>query len=62
MGSSGDFDRGYEGHARRLARLGLALTAAERLRWLEETMDGLRRLPGRATGAPRVAPAPPAGE
>jgi len=54
------FDRGYEGHARRQARLGLALTPAERLRWLEETMDALRRLQGRAAAPPGLAP--PAGE
>lgn len=42
------FDRGFEGHRRRQARLGLHLSPAERLRWLEETMDELRRLLGRA--------------
>ncbi|MFV2073137.1 MAG: hypothetical protein ACC742_10865 [Thermoanaerobaculales bacterium] len=35
-------------HERRQARLGLELTPAERLRWLEETMDELRQLVGRA--------------
>ena len=35
-------------HERRQARLGLELTPAERLRWLEETMDELRGLVGRA--------------
>lgn len=42
------FDRGFEGHRRRQARLGLRLTPAERLRWLEQTMEELRRLVGRA--------------
>ena len=31
-------------HDRRQARLGLELSPAERLRWLEETMDELGRL------------------
>jgi hypothetical protein len=45
---SGEFDRGFEGHSRRQARLGLKLTPAERLRWLEQTMEELRWLLGRA--------------
>ncbi len=45
---TGDFDRGFEGHRRRQARLGLDLSPAERLRWLEETMEELRDLVGRA--------------
>ncbi len=45
------FDRGFEGHWRRQVRLGLALTPAERLRWLEQTMEELRPLVGRACGA-----------
>jgi hypothetical protein len=45
---SDGFDRGFEGHQRRQARLGLRLSPVERLRWLEETMDALRRLRGRA--------------
>lgn len=44
----GQFDRGFDGHGRRQARLGLNLTPAERLRWLEETMEELRGLLGRA--------------
>jgi len=44
----GGFDRGFEGHRRRQARLGLSLSPAERLRWLEETMEDMRRLLGRA--------------
>lgn len=42
------FDRGFDGHWRRQVRLGLALTPAQRLRWLEQTMEELRRLVGRA--------------
>ena len=45
---AGDFDGGFEGHRRRQARLGLDLSPAERLRWLEETMEELRDLVGRA--------------
>jgi hypothetical protein len=33
-----------ENHDRRQVRLGLELSPAERLRWLEETMDELGRL------------------
>jgi hypothetical protein len=33
---------------RRQARLGLDMTPAERLRWLEETLDEMRRLQGLA--------------
>ncbi len=49
---AGEFDRGFEGHSRRQARLGLGLTPAERLKWLERTMDELRGLLGRARQAP----------
>jgi hypothetical protein len=42
------FPRGFDGHRRAQARLGLRLTPAERLRWLEETMETLRRWQGRA--------------
>lgn len=45
---TGGLDRGFEGHRRRQARLGLGLSPAERLRWLEETMEELRGLLGRA--------------
>ena len=45
---AGEFDRGFEGHSRRQARLGLRLSPAERLEWLERTMDELRGLLGRA--------------
>ena len=46
--ASGEFDRGFQGHSRRQAKLGLRLSPAERLRWLEETMQELRGLLGRA--------------
>ena len=53
---AGAFDRGFEGHSRRQARLGLKLTPAERLRWLEQTMEELRGLLGRARqGRPNKA-------
>jgi hypothetical protein len=42
------FDRGWVGHRRRQARIGLGLTPSQRLRWLEQTMDEMRRLLGRA--------------
>lgn len=42
------FDSGYEGHFRRQARLSLALTPAQRLRWIEETMEEMLRILGRA--------------
>lgn len=45
---AGEFDRGFEGHSRRQARRGLTLSPAERLKWLERTMDELRDLLGRA--------------
>jgi len=51
-GGEGGFDRGWAGHARRQACCGLAMTPAQRLRWLEETMAALRRIQGRAIGAP----------
>jgi hypothetical protein len=45
------FDRGFDGHWRRQVRMGLALSPTERLRWLEQTMDELRPLVGRARRA-----------
>ena len=45
---SGGFDRGFEGHRHRQVRRGLELTPIERLRWLEQTMEEMRRLVGRA--------------
>jgi hypothetical protein len=47
-GAEGEFDRGFEGHSRRQARLGLRLSPAERLRWLEQTMEEMRDWLGRA--------------
>jgi len=49
-----EFPRGFEGHRAAQAGLGLRLTPAERLRWLDETMATLRRWRGRARGAPGV--------
>ncbi len=40
--------RGFEEHRRAQAGMGLRMSAAERLRWLEETMAALRRWQGRA--------------
>ena len=56
-GAGSEFDFSEAAHRRRQARLGLALTPAERLRWLEETMEALRRLKcaarlGRPAGRP----------
>lgn len=46
------FPRGYDGHRRDQARMGLRLTPAQRLRWLEETMEALRRWRGLARRTP----------
>ena len=53
---TGDLGRGFEGHRRRQARLGLGLSPAERLRWLEESMEELGRLVGRARQGHLVTP------
>lgn len=45
---TGHLDWDFEGHRRRQAKLGLELSPAERLRWLEESMEELRKLVGRA--------------
>jgi hypothetical protein len=42
------FDVGFDGHARRQARLGLSMTAAERLTWLENKLAEMRLLLGKA--------------
>ena len=42
------FSRGYDGHRQAQAGVGLTMTPAERLRWLQETMETLRRWQGRA--------------
>jgi hypothetical protein len=44
-------DASLEGTRRRQARLGVALTPAERLRWLEETRIAMLRWRGRARSA-----------
>jgi hypothetical protein len=41
-------DWGFEGARRFQAQLGLALSPAERLQWLEETVAEMRELCGRA--------------
>lgn len=43
-----EFPAGFDGHRRAQAAAGLRLTPVERLRWLEETMEALRRWRGRA--------------
>jgi hypothetical protein len=50
------FPRGFDEHRRAQASLGLRLTPAERLRWLEETMATLRRWKGRARQVAAAAP------
>jgi hypothetical protein len=42
------FDDGHAGHQRRQARLGLSMTPAERLAWLERKTAEMRGLLGRA--------------
>lgn len=42
------FPRGWDGHRRAQAGIGLSMTPAERLRWLQETLETLRRWQGRA--------------
>lgn len=46
--SEGHVRWSWEAHRREQARAGLRLTPAERLRWLEETMAGMRRWLGNA--------------
>ncbi len=46
---SAEWPRGFAEHRSAQAGLGLAMTPAERLRWLEETMATLRRWQGRAS-------------
>ena len=52
------FDRGFAEHSLRQARMGLRLTPVERLRWLERTMEELRRLLGRAKQGRPIGKAP----
>jgi hypothetical protein len=42
------FDQGYDGVRRRQIRLGLKLTPAERLRWLEQALSTFSAWQGRA--------------
>jgi len=42
------FDRGFDGHRQRQMVAGLALTPSQRLQWLEDAMEELRDLLGRA--------------
>lgn len=42
------FPRGWDGHRRAQAGIGLRMSPAERLRWLQETLETLRRWQGRA--------------
>ena len=44
----------FEGTRRHHIRLGLRLTPVERLRWLEETVDEMRRLQGLARKGRRI--------
>jgi hypothetical protein len=44
----------FEGTRRHHIRLGLRLTPAERLRWLEETVDEMRQLQGLARKGRRI--------
>jgi hypothetical protein len=48
------FDRGYDGHRRRQLVAGRHLTPAQRLAWLESTMEELTHFLGRARHARRV--------
>jgi len=51
--------RGFAEHRASQAGIGLSMTPAERLRWLEETMATLMRWQGRARGgAIRARPKP----
>ncbi|KAB2960203.1 MAG: hypothetical protein F9K13_06530 [Candidatus Methylomirabilis oxygeniifera] len=49
-------DWDFKGHRRRQARLGLQLSPAQRLRWLEDSMEALRKLVGRARQGRPLAP------
>lgn len=58
-----EFPRGFDGARRAQAGMGLRMTPAQRLRWLEETMATLRRWQGRARAAQKVAaPGQPTGD
>lgn len=56
---AGEFASGFEAHRLQQVRMGLRLTPAERLRWLERTMEELSRVLGRAKkGRPLVEDRP----
>lgn len=59
--TGGGWPRGWDEHRAAQVGLGLRLTPAERLRWLEETMAVMRRWVGRASRDP-IRPAPEAAE
>ncbi len=50
------FPRGWDGHRRAQAGIGLGMTPAERLRWLQETLETLRRWQGRARSPSSTGP------
>jgi hypothetical protein len=54
--TAGDRDWGFKAHRRRQVRVGLGLSPAERLRWLEESMEEFRKLVGRARQGRPVSP------
>jgi|GEM_PF-2400678 len=56
LARSRDLRWDFEGHCRRQAKLGLQLSPAERLRWLEESMEELRKLVGRARQGRPITP------
>jgi len=58
--SKAGFDVGYEGHQHRQARLGLELTPAQRLAWLESKLLEIRSLLGVARRPPTGSPPRPA--
>jgi hypothetical protein len=61
MARDDGFDRGWDGHARRQACLGLELTPTERLEWLDSALRGMREILGAASkgrtdvASPRIA-------
>ena len=57
-GSSEVFDRGFEGVRRRQAKLGLSMTPAQRLEWLERAMEEFRRMQGLASAGKQASPSP----
>jgi hypothetical protein len=53
----GEYVWDFEGTWRHHARLGQQMSPAERLRWLEETVDEMRRLQGLARQGRKVGEA-----